>query len=85
MNTDNTDNTGTYDLSAYDDDDRGNVVDFYCIIEGTDELEYAGRLDREGGPAGNELEWENEYQDPGLEEYARSRGYGEEIDAARKL
>lgn len=73
------------DSVGYTVDDRGNVVDFYVSFPGKrgNEWERRARLDREAGPSPcNQLAWDN---DDGveLEEWARSQGYGEQIDEAK--
>lgn len=54
-------------------DDRGNVVDFY------DGDELVARLDREVGEMPHTKSWDGFGE---IEDFARSQGYGAEIDEA---
>lgn len=72
-------NTGKYDI-----DDRGNVVDCYRLhADGTWEI--VARLDREAGPPPcNQLAWDNETGDAGIEDWLRANGYADELNAAMR-
>ena len=70
--------------SAYEVDDRGNVVDCYGKLDdGTWEM--VARLDREAGPSPcNQLAWNNETGDRGIEDYLRANGYADELQEAQQ-
>jgi len=68
-------------MDTFSVDDRGNVVDFYELMEdGT--WEKTARLDREAGVDANTLCWLNESGEK-LEEWAKQNGYEDEIIEAK--
>lgn len=70
-------------MDSFSVDDRGNVVDFYELMEdGT--WEKSARLDREAGDDANSLCWLNESGEE-LEEWAKKNGYEDEISEASKI
>ena len=68
-------------MDTFSADDRGNVVDFYEMME-DGSWEEVGRLDREAGDDANSLCWLNESGEK-LEEWAKANGYADEIEEAQ--
>ena len=64
-------------MEPYDVDDRGNVVDFYCVVS----EDKVARLDREAGDSANELAWDGGED---VTEWAMAHGYGDEITEATR-
>lgn len=64
---------------TYEADDRGNVVDFYYVING--EYEMIARLDREA-PPDDRLTWDG---GEAVTAWAIANGWGEQIARAEKL
>ena len=69
------------ECSPYQDDDRGNVVDFYRR-ESNGELEKVARLDREGGKTADMLVWDNFSGDLGVRAWAEANGYADQLSRA---
>lgn len=72
--------------SAFDVDDRGNVVDFYAKDD-SGAWERVARLDREAEVNGkiDQLAFENWAGGPELEAWMKENRYGDELNEAAKL
>lgn len=72
--------------SAFEADDRGNVVDFYAPAE-SGEWERVARLDREAEVNGksDQLAFDNWAGGPELEAWMKENRYGDELNEAAKL
>ena len=69
------------DCSLYQDDDRGNVVDFYRR-GANGELDKVARLDREGCETADTLVWDNFSSDLGVRAWAEANGYADQLSRA---